>query len=133
MTAASGGSGTRLFDTATGRERVKIDRRAIGLRFSPDGATLVGAVASRFGAPLWSVGSRACLDIFRGIGFETIPAMLAAEKVFPSFVGMPKRACRIDRHAADGIDSVMIFRPIVRNCTVMRVLVHRRLRFGCVS
>src|SRR5439155_23954419 len=43
--AASGGSTTRLFDTATGRERVKIDGRAIGLRFSPDGATLVGAVA----------------------------------------------------------------------------------------
>jgi len=43
--AASGGSGTRLFDTATGKERVRIDRAAGGLRFSPDGATLVGAVA----------------------------------------------------------------------------------------
>ena len=42
--AASGGPSTRLFDTATGEERLKIDRKAIGLRFSPDGATLVGAV-----------------------------------------------------------------------------------------
>ena len=43
--AASDGRSTRLFDTATGKERLKIDREAIGLRFSPDGATLVGAVA----------------------------------------------------------------------------------------
>jgi RNA polymerase sigma factor (sigma-70 family) len=43
--AAAAGSSTRLFDTATGKERVRIDRGAIGLRFSPDGATLVGAVA----------------------------------------------------------------------------------------
>src|SRR5439155_11293165 len=43
--AASGGSTTRLFDTATGQERVKIDRKSIGLTFSPDGAILVGAVA----------------------------------------------------------------------------------------
>jgi WD40 repeat protein len=43
--AASGGSSTRLFDAATGKEKLKIDRRAIGLRFSPDGATLTGAVA----------------------------------------------------------------------------------------
>src|SRR5262249_61576823 len=35
----------RLFDTATGKERVRIDRGAGGLRFSPDGAVLVGAVA----------------------------------------------------------------------------------------
>ncbi|WP_422927332.1 sigma-70 family RNA polymerase sigma factor [Singulisphaera sp. PoT] len=42
--AASGDSTTRLFD-ASGKERLKIDRRAIGLRFSPDGATLIGAVA----------------------------------------------------------------------------------------
>ncbi len=43
--AASGGASARLFDTATGQQRLKIDRKAIGLRFSPDGATLVGAVA----------------------------------------------------------------------------------------
>ncbi|HEX4610412.1 MAG TPA: sigma-70 family RNA polymerase sigma factor, partial [Urbifossiella sp.] len=43
--AASGGASTRLFDTATGRERVTIAGRATGLRFSPDGTTLVGAVA----------------------------------------------------------------------------------------
>jgi RNA polymerase sigma factor (sigma-70 family) len=43
--AASGRSSTRLFDVASGNERLKIDRRAIGLRFSPDGATLTGAVA----------------------------------------------------------------------------------------
>ncbi len=43
--AVSGGPSTRLFDAATGEERVKIDRQAIGLRFAPDGATLVGAVA----------------------------------------------------------------------------------------
>lgn len=43
--AASGGASTRLFDTATGKELVKIDRRASGLRFSPDGLALVGAVA----------------------------------------------------------------------------------------
>jgi WD40 repeat protein len=43
--AASGRDATRLFDTATGKERVKIDRgQAIGLRFSQDGAVLVGAV-----------------------------------------------------------------------------------------
>src|SRR5262249_51562430 len=43
--AVSGGPSTRLFDTATGRERLKIDRRANWLSFSPDGTTLVGAVA----------------------------------------------------------------------------------------
>jgi RNA polymerase sigma factor (sigma-70 family) len=43
--AASGGSTTRLFDTAAGQERVTIDRQAIGLRFVSHGATLVGAVA----------------------------------------------------------------------------------------
>jgi WD40 repeat protein len=42
--AASGGSTVRLFDTTTGRGRLKIDAKAIGLRFAPDGATLVGAV-----------------------------------------------------------------------------------------
>ena len=44
--ASSGGSVTRLFDAATGKELVKIDRKAIGLRFLPDGETLVGAVAN---------------------------------------------------------------------------------------
>jgi WD40 repeat protein len=43
--AASGGSSTRLFDAATGTEALKIDRKAIGLRFAPDGTVLVGAVA----------------------------------------------------------------------------------------
>ncbi len=49
--AASGGwtgsvfdSTTRLFDTATGAERRKLDGQAIGLHFTDDGATLVGAV-----------------------------------------------------------------------------------------
>src|SRR5579883_481944 len=44
--AASGGSSTRLFDIATGKESLKIDHKAIGLRFSPDGTVLVGAVAA---------------------------------------------------------------------------------------
>jgi WD40 repeat protein len=43
--AAAGGPSIRLFDTATGKERVRIDRQATGLRFTPDGASLVGAVA----------------------------------------------------------------------------------------
>ena len=46
LAAASDGPSIRLFDTATGKERLKIDREAIGLCFSPDGATLVGAVAA---------------------------------------------------------------------------------------
>ena len=45
LAASADGSSTRLFDTATGMERLKIDRKAIGLRFAPDGATLIGAVA----------------------------------------------------------------------------------------
>jgi WD40 repeat protein len=44
--AASSTSSTRLFDADTGRERLRIDRKAIGLHFSPDGATLIGAVAA---------------------------------------------------------------------------------------
>lgn len=44
--AASGGSSTRLFDIATGKESLKIDHKTIGLRFSPDGAVLAGAVAA---------------------------------------------------------------------------------------
>src|SRR5439155_12248689 len=43
--AASGGSATRLFDAATGAEKVRIDGKATGLRFAPDGRSLVGAVA----------------------------------------------------------------------------------------
>ena len=43
--AASGGSSTRLFDTTTGKEKLKIDVRAIELHFAPDGASLVGAVS----------------------------------------------------------------------------------------
>jgi WD40 repeat protein len=43
--AASGGNSTRLFDTATGKEKLTIDRAAIGLRFAPDGALLFGAVS----------------------------------------------------------------------------------------
>jgi RNA polymerase sigma factor (sigma-70 family) len=42
--AASGGTSTRLFDAGTGNEKLVIDRKAIGLRFAPDGS-LVGAVA----------------------------------------------------------------------------------------
>jgi len=36
---------THLFDLATGKEKVKIDRNSIGLHFAPDGKTLVGAVS----------------------------------------------------------------------------------------
>src|SRR5262249_395376 len=43
--AASAGSSTRLFDTAPRKGRVRTDGGAGGLRFWPDGATLVGAVA----------------------------------------------------------------------------------------
>jgi RNA polymerase sigma factor (sigma-70 family) len=43
--AASGGSSTRLFDTVTGKELLKIDRKTAGLCFSKDGATLIGTVA----------------------------------------------------------------------------------------
>ena len=44
--AVSGYSTTRVFDTSTAAEKVRIDRRSIGVRFSPDGKTLVGAVGS---------------------------------------------------------------------------------------
>ncbi|MDG3008113.1 sigma-70 family RNA polymerase sigma factor [Paludisphaera mucosa] len=53
--AASGGSSTRLFDAATGEERLAIDRGAIGLRFAPDGTTLAGAVAGAIGR--WDVAT----------------------------------------------------------------------------
>ncbi len=43
--AASGGSTTRLFDATTGKEKLKIDLKAIELHFAPDGASLVGAVS----------------------------------------------------------------------------------------
>ena len=43
--AASGNSTIRLFDTGTGHERIKIDGKAVGLRFSPNGSILVGAIA----------------------------------------------------------------------------------------
>jgi RNA polymerase sigma factor (sigma-70 family) len=43
--AAAGHSVTRLFDTTTGKEKLKIDHRTVGLHFSPDGASLVGAVS----------------------------------------------------------------------------------------
>jgi WD40 repeat protein len=45
LAVSAGSAPIRLFDTATGKERVRIDRAAGGLRFSPDGATLVGAVS----------------------------------------------------------------------------------------
>ncbi|AWM39507.1 ECF RNA polymerase sigma-E factor [Gemmata obscuriglobus] len=42
----SGDGTTRLFEVATGKEALTIDRTAIGLRFAPDGGVLVGAVAN---------------------------------------------------------------------------------------
>jgi WD40 repeat protein len=43
--AASGGGTTRLFDPATGAEKLRIDGKGIDLRFSPDGKVLVGAIS----------------------------------------------------------------------------------------
>jgi RNA polymerase sigma factor (sigma-70 family) len=43
--AAAGYQATRLFDTTTGAEKLKIDRKAIGLHFAPDGSSIVGAVS----------------------------------------------------------------------------------------
>jgi RNA polymerase sigma factor (sigma-70 family) len=42
--AASGNQGTLLIEAATGRERVRIRRSALGLHFSTDGKVLTGAV-----------------------------------------------------------------------------------------
>jgi RNA polymerase sigma factor (sigma-70 family) len=44
-TLAVAGDTIRLFDPATGGERLKIDRKAIGLRFSADGKVLTGAAS----------------------------------------------------------------------------------------
>jgi WD40 repeat protein len=44
-TVAAAGDSLRLYDAATGEERVRIGRKALGLAFSPDGRTLTGAVA----------------------------------------------------------------------------------------
>jgi WD40 repeat protein len=43
-TVAAAGRSIRLYDPATGRERLHIDREAVGLRFAPDGRTLTAAV-----------------------------------------------------------------------------------------
>ncbi len=44
-TVAAGANSVRLYDVATGEERLKIDRRARGLRFVDGGKNLVGAVS----------------------------------------------------------------------------------------
>ncbi|HJZ54589.1 MAG TPA: WD40 repeat domain-containing protein, partial [Gemmataceae bacterium] len=44
-TVAAAGDSIRLYDPATGKEQAKIERRAIKLHFSPDSATLIGAVS----------------------------------------------------------------------------------------
>jgi RNA polymerase sigma factor (sigma-70 family) len=44
-TVAAAGATIRLYDPATGKERLRIDRQAVGLHFSGDGRTLTGAVA----------------------------------------------------------------------------------------
>jgi RNA polymerase sigma factor (sigma-70 family) len=44
-TVAAAGDALRLYDVATGKERIRIDRRARGLAFSRDGAILTGAVS----------------------------------------------------------------------------------------
>ncbi|HVK11757.1 MAG TPA: hypothetical protein VM597_23495, partial [Gemmataceae bacterium] len=43
-TVAAAGDVLRLYDLETGKERLKIDRQAIGLHFSADGKVLTGAV-----------------------------------------------------------------------------------------
>jgi WD40 repeat protein len=43
-TVAAAGDSIRLYDVATGKERLHIDRSAIGLHFTHDGKTLTGAV-----------------------------------------------------------------------------------------
>jgi RNA polymerase sigma factor (sigma-70 family) len=44
-TVAAAGDSVRLYDPAGGQERLRIDRKALGLHFSADGRTLTGAVA----------------------------------------------------------------------------------------
>jgi WD40 repeat protein len=43
-TVAAAGNSIRLYDVTTGKERLRIDRRAIGLQFTDGGKTLTGAV-----------------------------------------------------------------------------------------
>jgi RNA polymerase sigma factor (sigma-70 family) len=45
QTVAVAGAGIRLYDPATGRLRLRIDRKALGLHFSPDSKVLTGAVS----------------------------------------------------------------------------------------
>jgi WD40 repeat protein len=44
-TIAAAGASVRLYDPATGQERLRIDRQALGLHFSADGSVLTAAVA----------------------------------------------------------------------------------------
>jgi RNA polymerase sigma factor (sigma-70 family) len=44
-TVAAAGDAIRLYDPATGEERLHIDRKALGLHFSADGKVLTGAVS----------------------------------------------------------------------------------------
>jgi WD40 repeat protein len=44
-TVAAAGDAVRLYDPATGQERLRIDRKALGLHFSADGKAVTGAVA----------------------------------------------------------------------------------------
>ena len=43
-TVAAAGASIRLYDTTTGEERLRIDRRASDLQFTDGGKTLTGAV-----------------------------------------------------------------------------------------
>jgi WD40 repeat protein len=61
--AVAGYSTTRIFDTATGLLKIDIKRRSTGLKFAPDGTTLIGATAGAIykwdtatGRPLTPVG-----------------------------------------------------------------------------
>jgi RNA polymerase sigma factor (sigma-70 family) len=44
-TVAAAGDSVRLYDPATGKERLRIERKAVGLHFSADGKVLTGAVS----------------------------------------------------------------------------------------
>jgi RNA polymerase sigma factor (sigma-70 family) len=45
QTVAAAGASVRLYDPATGKERLRIDRKALGLHFTADGKILTAAVA----------------------------------------------------------------------------------------
>jgi RNA polymerase sigma factor (sigma-70 family) len=45
QTVAAAGAALRFYDPTTGRQRLRIDRKAVDLSFSPDGKVLTGAVS----------------------------------------------------------------------------------------